>query len=191
MARFPDLGTSTTVPDILKRSPEAGAALMELHEEVMRSDSPLSQGERELIAAYVSGLNECSYCYGVHSHTAMAYGYDEATLRALFDDPDGPLVEDRLKPLLSYVEKLTQRPSSVTDDDAKTCFDAGWSEQALHDAIMVACTFNFMNRLLEGHGIHGYEDLYRERGPLLKKHGYRPLVRLLKPDAATRKSTAE
>ncbi len=31
-------------------------------------------------------------------------------------------------------------------------FDAGCSEQALHDAINVICMFNFMNRIVLGHG---------------------------------------
>jgi len=181
MAKFPQLGENTTVPDILKMSPDAGAALMEVHEEVMRADSPLSPGERELIAAYVSRLNDCSYCHGVHAQTAVAYGFEEGAINSLFDDLDAADVPDKMKPLLRYARKLTEKPSSVTDADAQACYDAGWSEKALHDAIMVTCTFNFMNRLLEGHGVHGHDKLYRERGPMLKEHGYRPLVRLLKP----------
>lgn len=181
MAKFPKLGDNTTVPDILKMSPDAGAALMEVHEAIMRGDSPLSAGERELIAAYVSRLNDCKYCHGVHAQTAVAYGFEESAIESLFDDLDAADVDDRLKPLLRYADKLTRAPSSVTDEDAQACYDAGWSEKALHDAIMVACTFNFMNRLLEGHGIHGHDKLYRERGPMLKEHGYLPLIRLLKP----------
>ena len=70
MARFPDLGTSTIVPDILKKSPDAGVALMEVHEEVMRGDSPLSEGERPNSSPPMStGLNQCRYCYGMHSRT--------------------------------------------------------------------------------------------------------------------------
>lgn len=184
MAKFPSLGENTTVPDILKKSADAGAALMEVHEEVMRADSALSQGERELIAAYVSGLNRCSYCYGVHSQTAVAYGFEEAAIEALFSDFEGAPIEDKLKPLLAYARKLTKNPASVTEGDALACYGVGWDEKALHDAIMVTCTFNFMNRLLEGHGVHGNEALYRERGPLLKQHGYRPLIRLLKPEAS-------
>lgn len=181
MAKFPSLGENTTVPDIMKKSPDAGAPLMELHEAVMRGPSPLSEGERELISAYVSKLNECAYCYGVHSRTAEAYGFEMDAIEALFDDFDGAPVDAKLKPLLAYAGKLTRKPSSVTDADAQACYDAGWDEQALHDAILVACTFNFMNRLLEGHGIHGNEAMYRERGPLLKKYGYKPLIRLIKP----------
>lgn len=181
MAKFPKLGENATVPDILKMSPDAGAALMEVHEAVMRMDSALTPGERELIAAYVSKLNDCSYCHGVHAQTAVAFGFEEGAIKGLFDDLDAADVPDKLKPLLRYAGKLTSRPSSVTDADAQACYDAGWDEKALHDAIMVTCTFNFMNRLLEGHGVHGNEKLYRERGPMLKEHGYLPLIRLLKP----------
>jgi hypothetical protein len=37
-----------------------------------------------------------------------------------------------------------------------------------------------MNRLLEAHGVHGDDALYRERGPMLKQYGYLPLIRLLR-----------
>ncbi|WP_255431655.1 carboxymuconolactone decarboxylase family protein [Ruegeria sp. THAF57] len=41
---------------------------------VMRGESELSASERELIAAYVSGLNACSYCHEAHTVFARAYG---------------------------------------------------------------------------------------------------------------------
>jgi putative tryptophan/tyrosine transport system substrate-binding protein len=40
----------------------------------MRGPSPLTPGERELIAAYVSGIDDCQYCYGVHAEPAKAFG---------------------------------------------------------------------------------------------------------------------
>ena len=73
MAKFPSLGASATVPDILKMSPHVGKPLLEMHEAIMRAPSALSPGERELIAAYVSGINRCQYCHGVHAETAKAY----------------------------------------------------------------------------------------------------------------------
>jgi hypothetical protein len=45
---------------------------------------------------------------------------------------------------------------------------------------MVACLFNFMNRLLEGHGVHGDEQIYKSRGSTLKEYGYLPLIRTLR-----------
>jgi len=180
MAKFPSLGESATVPDIMKMSPEAGIALMDVHEAIMRGPSALTPGERELIAAYVSGINQCRYCHGVHAETAKAFGAPAAAVDTMFDDLDAAGIDDRLKPILRLAGKLTELPSSVTDADAKAVYDAGWDEQALHDAIMVVCMFNFMNRLLEGHGVHGNAAMFKERGPMLKEHGYLPLARLLR-----------
>lgn len=39
---------------------------------LLRAPNPLSPGERELIAAYVSGLNECDFCCRSHSAFAAA-----------------------------------------------------------------------------------------------------------------------
>jgi len=178
MPIFPSLGDNATVPDILKMSPEAGKALIEMHEAIMRGPSPLSPGERELISAYVSGLNHCRYCYGVHAETAKAFGIPGDAVDRMIDDFEAAGFDDKIKPILRLARKLTEAPASVTDADSQAVFDAGWNEQALHDAIMVVCCFNFMNRLLEGHDVHGHEEMYKQRGPLLRDHGYLPLIRL-------------
>lgn len=178
MAKFPKLGANAAVPDILKLNPEAGRPLLELNEAVMRGPSALTPGERELIAAYVSSLNQCQYCHGVHSETARAYGQPYLPFGGSADALE---IDAKLVPLLTVARKLTLAPASFTDDDAEAVYAAGWDEQALHDAIDVICCFNYMNRLLEGHGVHGNEALFKQRGPMLKQYGYLPLIRLLKP----------
>ncbi len=181
MAIFPTLGDNATVPDILKMSPKAGAALMEVHEHIMRGPSALSPGERELIAAYVSGINNCQYCHGVHAETAKSFGIPGDAVDKMFDDLDNAGFDAKMLPLLRLAGKLTDEPSSITEADSNAVFDAGWDEQALHDAIMVVCCFNFMNRALEGHDVHGNAASFKERGPMLKEHGYLPLVKILQP----------
>ena len=52
--------------------PETGRALSELAEVLLRGPSTLARGERELIAAYVSALNDCRYCASSHSACAAA-----------------------------------------------------------------------------------------------------------------------
>ncbi len=180
MARFPSLGDKATVPDILKMSPRAGKALIEMHEPIMRGPSALTEGQREVIAAYVSGLNQCRYCYGVHSEAAKAYGdVNTSAVDRMMENLETAGFDPKLTAMLRFAGKLTRAPASVTDEDAQAARGAGWDDQALHDATMVVCCFNFMNRLLEAHGVHGHEALYRERGPMLKKYGYLPLIRLL------------
>jgi uncharacterized peroxidase-related enzyme len=176
---FSALDADSGVRDVLKLNPTAGKALVEYHEAVLRGPSPLSEGERELIAAYVSGLNACQYCHGVHSITADAFGLSADLLKSLLDDPATAPVEVKLKPILAYVRKLTLTPAKMTKADADAVVAAGWSERALHDAVNVCALFNFMNRLIEGHGIEGNAQLYQRRGQALKDEGYSPLLKML------------
>ena len=48
--------------DLFRQYPETAKPLLDYHELVMRGPLPFTVGERELIAAYVSGLNDCQYC---------------------------------------------------------------------------------------------------------------------------------
>lgn len=46
--------------------PETAKPLNDLVDILLRGPHPLSPGERELIAAYVSSLNDCRYCHTIH-----------------------------------------------------------------------------------------------------------------------------
>ena len=56
--------------------PETAGPLCALAETLLRDDNTLSRGERELIAAYVSSLNDCFYCQTTHSATFAAMQLD-------------------------------------------------------------------------------------------------------------------
>ncbi|MCB1121120.1 MAG: peroxidase-related enzyme [Verrucomicrobiae bacterium] len=168
-----------SVLDILKLNTPAGKALVQYHMAVMRQQSDLSIQEREWIAAYVSGLNHCHYCHGVHSVTAREFGVEPELLEALLQEVETAPIEAKMKPLFRLVKQLTEDPARMTNALVDKVLEAGWSEQAVHDAINVCCLFNFMNRLLEGHGIKGRADLYEERGKALQKNGYDPLLTAL------------
>lgn len=175
MTFFASLPDAAGVVDVLGLNPVAGRALIELHTAALRNESQLGVAQKELIAAYVSGLNACQYCFGVHSQTALAFGVDEPVLEALMRNVDSAPVSESLKPILRYARKLTQEPARMTRADADAVFAAGWSDAAFHDAILTIALFNFMNRLVEGHGIKGNSSMYEARGRALKDAGYAPL----------------
>lgn len=179
MSFFPSLPEDAGVRHALGLHPEAGRLLIRYHTAVLRGPSPLSEGERELIAAYVSGLNACRYCRGVHSATARAFGIDEGLLEKLIEDEDVAAAPNRLRPILRFARKLTLDQARMTRADAQAVFDAGWNEQALHQAINLVCLFNFMNRLVHGHGIVGDAAIWADRGQALHAGGYDPLLALL------------
>lgn len=185
MSFFKSLPEDAGVRHILTLNPQAGRALVEFHTAALRNDGPLEPRYKELIAAYVSGLNACQYCFGVHAETAKAFGLEAGTLEHLLADIDSADVEERLKPLLRYARKLTLEPSRMTEADAQAVFAADWSEAALHDAVLTVCLFNFMNRLLEGHGVKGNPGVFSARGQALRDEGYEPLLAFLDAAAAS------
>lgn len=143
----PDIGA------VFRRFPYTAPPLLEYHDRLLRDASPLTVAERELIAAYVSGLNGCTFCHGAHRVAAEAYGVDAALFEGLMADLDSADVDPRLRPILTYVRKLTLTPARMVEADAEAVWAAGWDEQALFDAISVCALFNFMNRIIEGSGV--------------------------------------
>lgn len=153
MPLFPGLPKTPHLSDVFKAFPEQVRPLLDYHDILLRGESPLSVAERELIAAYVSGLNACNFCFGAHKLYARAFGIDDAVIDALVSDIETAPVDEKLKPILRYVAKLKDLPPRLTDADARSVYDAGWSERALYDAIQVAALFHFMNRIIEGTGV--------------------------------------
>jgi uncharacterized peroxidase-related enzyme len=111
MSYLPSLKPDSVLLDVFRAYPDAARPLLDYHEALLRGPSPFTVAERELIAAYVSGLNACGYCHGVHSATAQAFEIAEGTLEALLADADTAPVDERLRPVLRYVRKLTETPS--------------------------------------------------------------------------------
>ena len=176
LASLPD---TAKLLDVFRAYPDTASPLLDYHEALMRGPSSLSVAERELIAAYVSGLNACRYCYGIHQVTAERFGVDETVLTALLADLPSAEVEDRMRPLLGYLEKLTRDPGRVSPADAQAVVAAGWDERALHDAVSVCALFNFMNRFVNGLGITADDDYSGTSGTRLADHGYAGLKKLL------------
>lgn len=166
--------------EVLRAYPRTAAPLLELHEEIMRAASPLSPGERELIAAYVSALNGCGYCHGAHSAAAASFGTDPGLLGAVVADLESAPLSQPMIVLLGYLRKVTLTPSRVTDEDADAVYAAGWDDQALHDAVLTCALFNFMNRMVDGLGIQATPDYLQMSGRRLHDGGYAGLATLLR-----------
>ena len=179
MAHLPSLPEGATLPDVFKAFPESNKPLIEFHEIVMRGPSPFSEAERELIAAYVSGLNRCRYCRRVHTATAERLGAPPGAVERLIEAGDAATVAPRMRPVLDYAEKLTRDPAELTEADAAAVYAAGWDETALYHLVAVTALFNYMNRLVEGLGI-ALEPAYVEPASRrLAERGYLPLIDMM------------
>lgn len=141
--------------DIHNHRPEKLNHFNHLIQEVMRGESAFTPQEREILAIYVSASNNCPFCFGTHSALAVEMGVDETLLEQMVEDLDNAPVDEKLKPVLRYVKKLTLTPYKMTQADADAVYAAGWDSDALSDAVFVCGVFNLANRIIEGHGVNG------------------------------------
>ena len=172
MPLMPSLPAGALVKDVYSINPQAFRHWLHVEEAIMRGPSAFTAGERELMAAYVSRLNSCTYCASSHSEAAAILGADRDVLEPLLTDIDSAPVDARFKPIFKFLKKLTLTPYKMVQADADAVYAAGWDERALHDVIMVCCCFSFMNRLADGHGLPSDPELFKARAKRHAEEGY-------------------
>jgi uncharacterized peroxidase-related enzyme len=114
----------------------------------MRGPSAWSVGDRELMAAYVSKMNECEFCIGAHSAVAARAYQDEARVSAVLSDLETAPIEEPLRVTLRMLGKLT-REHALDADDLRAVMAAGVSRQHIEDALAVCFAFNVTGRLAD------------------------------------------
>ena len=172
MPRLRSLPEQPVMRDLYRAYPETCRPLGVLTEAAMRGPSPFTQGHRELIAAYVSGLNACIYCHGTHLGVAEACGVAPDLIKALLVDIETAPLEPRMKPILRYARKLTLSPARISKADAAAIYDAGWADDALYSTVLVTALFNFYNRLVDGAGLGLPDGYVPEAAKRLSTKGY-------------------
>jgi uncharacterized peroxidase-related enzyme len=163
------------ISGLLAFKPALGRKFREFAEELMCSPSPLSQGERELIAAYVSAGNQCHFCMSSHAAAARHALPDDGSLTsAVCQDVDSAAISDRMRALLANADKVRIGGQNVTPEDVARARAVGVDDEQLHDAVLVAATFCMANRYVDGlDAITPHdEDLYDKAGERLATQGY-------------------
>jgi uncharacterized peroxidase-related enzyme len=165
------------VPDAAKlvfyRPDFYGSRAKEFTHEAMRGPSAWSVADRELMAAYVSTVNESAFCVAAHSATARQAYQDGPKVAAVLADLDSAPVEDGLRATLRMLGKLT-REGKVDADDMRQVLSAGVTRQQVADALAVGAAFNTTSRLADAFGFAVLSPEGFEAGAkYLLKRGYR------------------
>ncbi len=128
-----------------------GSALSNLAHTLLHGPSQLSIGDRELIAAYVSRLNDCEFCHESHSAAANAHLNDNGhTINCVITDLQSAPVSDKMKTLLSIAEKVQKSGKAVKQEDIDAAKNNGATDEEIHDAVLVAAAFCMFNRYVDG-----------------------------------------
>jgi uncharacterized peroxidase-related enzyme len=160
--------------------PETAGPLLQLAEVLLRGENSLSRGERELIAAYVSNLNECTFCQASHSSFAAAQleGGTEV-VEAVKRDPATAPVSDKLRALLAIAAKVRVDGRTVTEEDVSAARELGATDVEIHDTVLIAAAFCMFNRYVDGLATFTPTDpaAYEEMTRRIVEHGYlRPVA---------------
>ena len=144
-----------------------------LTHEAMRGSSAWPVAERELMAAYVSSVNDCPFCIGAHSATASLASRNEVMVTAVLNDLDSAPIDDGLRATLRMLGKLT-RDGHLAAEDARAVFEKGVSRQQVEDALAICNVFNVTNRLANAFLFEILSpDGFRAGARYLLQRGYR------------------
>lgn len=157
-------------------SPKTARPLNLLAEELLRSANSLSKGERELIATYVSYLNDCHYCQNIHGAIAQYHlGWSNDQLDACkLNYREVSTISQKLKGLLSIAESTQKGGKLVTSAQVKEAKESGASDREVHDTVLIAAAFCMFNRYVDGLGTTAPEDreIYKGLARVRAEEGY-------------------
>lgn len=172
---------STNIPqpgivELLFYKGPTGKALSKLAHTLLHGPSPLKKGERELIAGYVSYLNDCEFCYESHCASANAHFSDEGRTTSFVktDIMQAPLTE-KMKALLKVAARVQSGGKEVQPEHIETARKAGATDEEIHDTVLVAAAFCMYNRYVDGLRTHLPESKndYVEMGKRMAGSGYK------------------
>jgi uncharacterized peroxidase-related enzyme len=131
--------------------PETGKPLYTLVQTLLRGISSLTLAERELIAAYVSHRNDCTFCTSSHAAAARyVYGEDKFLVDEVLQDMEHSRISDKMKALLHIAGKVKLLGKEVLPEDISAAKLVGADDREIHDTVLIAATFCMFNRYVDG-----------------------------------------
>lgn len=177
-----DLYGITSLLDYRKETAEPLCTLTQL---LLRGESTLSEPERELIASYVSYLNECNFCHAAHSAaTCMLPGGKKEWIDQMKTSLRSMDISPKIQALLAIAGKVQESGRRVNADDIELAKERGATDREIHDTVLIAAVFCLYNRYVDGLATRTpddpsfYEALAKRittRGYTMPSENYKPL----------------
>lgn len=174
---MPHISVRDDLPGIralLAFRPETAEPLGALADALLHAPNSLTPGERELIAAHVSALNDCTFCCRSHAAIAACHLGDEALVTDAVRDPQHAHLSAKMKALLALAGRVQAGGRQVTADDVARAREHGATDTEIHDTVLIAAAFCMYNRYVDGLAAWTPTDDegYRARAGMVAQHGY-------------------
>jgi uncharacterized peroxidase-related enzyme len=156
--------------------PETAKPMRELAHILLHAPGSLTPGERELIATYVSSLNDCHFCQASHGAAAACHLNSAETVRQVKLDFQSAPVSPKLKTLLAIAGSVQRGGKNVSPAEVAAARAQGATDLEIHDTVLIAAAFCMYNRYVDGLNTWQPRNdaIYTEMGRRLAEQGYAP-----------------
>jgi uncharacterized peroxidase-related enzyme len=152
------------VPNVflaLARRPAEWRAFFAYHDALMlREDSSLTKGEREMIVTTTSAANKCLYCVVAHGALLRIYEKkpliaDQVSTNHLKAD-----ISPRQQAMLNFALKVCNASHALNEEDFKTLHPHGFSDEDIWDIAAITAFFGLSNRMASFSNMMPNEEFY-------------------------------
>ncbi|SFP55345.1 carboxymuconolactone decarboxylase family protein [Parafilimonas terrae] len=163
------------IRSLMAFSPQTAEPMGKIANLMLRTNEGLTMAEREMIATYVSYLNDCFYCQQSHGAIVSCYLNDDNKLiDQIKNDYEQAEISGKLKALLSIAGSVQKGGRHVTEEQVKKAKEAGATDKDIHDTVLITALFCLFNRYVDGLATNTPTDLstYPPRAKQIAEHGY-------------------
>lgn len=162
------------ITGLLEYRLDTAAPIRTLTQLLLRGESTLTEGERELIAALVSSRNCTNFCNAAHTKAADLLLGETETARAVKENVETAPVSEKMKALLQIAALTQQSGSAVSAEAVERAHAAGASDREIHDTVLIAALFCLYNKYVDGLATVAPTDpaYYQLLGERITSRGY-------------------
>jgi uncharacterized peroxidase-related enzyme len=164
------------ITGLLNYRQDTALPIRQLTQILLRGESTLTEGERELIATVVSQGNQCKFCTAAHTAAADALLGESATAEMVKHDPEHAPVSEKMKYLLEIARKVQADARTVSTELVAKAKKSGATDLEIHDTVLIAALFCLYNKYVDGLASVTPTDpaFYNRLANILKTSGYLP-----------------
>ena len=152
------------VPNVflaLAHRPAEWRAFFAYHDALMlKEDSGLTKGEREMIVVAISGRNRCLYCVVAHGAILRIYEKkplvaDQVATNHLKSD-----ITPRQKAMCDFAVKITEESYKIGEEDFAALRPHGFTDEDIWDIGAIAAFFGLSNRMANLTAMRPNDEFY-------------------------------
>jgi uncharacterized peroxidase-related enzyme len=164
------------ITGLLNYRQDTALPIRQLTQILLRGESTLTEGERELIATVTSQGNQCKFCTAAHTAAADALLGERETAEMVKNDPDNAPVSEKMKHLLQIARRTQADARTVSPELVAEAKQAGATDLEIHDTVLIAALFCLYNKYVDGlASVTPTEPAFYDRlANILKTNGYLP-----------------